>query len=134
MDPDHDRALQQAANVLSNWLGRDAEAVVALDRLVAARPQSAVALVNRAVLLGRAGDRAGAVRDAEAALLADPSPPIIYRTAGAFAQAGDNARAIAQLTSALRANVGTDLVDRDPDLDPLRDDPAFRRLVTRRTD
>jgi hypothetical protein len=38
-------------------------------------------------------------------------------------------QALHLLSQALRHNFGLDLVDQDSDLDPIRNDPEFRRVV-----
>src|SRR5260370_1160796 len=41
----------------------------------------------------------------------------------------DRLQALHLLSQALRQGFGLDLVDQDPELDPLRNDPEFRRVV-----
>jgi serine/threonine protein kinase/Tfp pilus assembly protein PilF len=134
LNPESQFALQQQAHVLSVHFGRDADARAALDQLVRFHPDSAHALVDRAVLLARAGDRAAAIRDAEAAMRLDSKPPTLYQAACVFAQTSrrhpdDKADARRLLWGALRSGYGLDYVDTDTDLDPLRRDPAFQTLV-----
>jgi hypothetical protein len=88
------------------------------------------------VLLARAGERDAAVRDARDALLLDTRAPNTYQVACVFAltspgRPDDRREALALLASALGTGYGLDLVDTDTDLDPLRADPEFRRVVER---
>ncbi len=134
LNPESQFALQQRAHVLSVHFGRDADARAALDLLVRFHPDSAQAVVDRGVLLARAGDRAAAIRDAEAAMRLDAKPPILYQAACVFAQtsrqhADDKKDARRLLWGALKSGYGLDVVDGDSDLDPLRNDPAFKALV-----
>src|SRR5262249_35229641 len=90
---------------------------------------------GRGILLARQGKRDAALADAEEALLRDPSPAIIYQVAGIYAQtsqqhADDRLRALALLAAALRKGFGHDLIDKDTDLDPIRNQAEFRRLAT----
>lgn len=133
--PESQFALQQQAHILSVHFGRDADARAALDQLVRHHPDSAQPLVDRGVLLARAGDRAAAIRDAEAAMLLDTKAPILYQAACVFAQTSrkhsdDKRDARRLLWGALRTGYGLDVVDSDSDLDPLRDDPTFKTLVS----
>jgi tetratricopeptide (TPR) repeat protein len=134
LNPTSEFALQQHAHIVSVHFGREADALVDLDRLVKSHPDSARAVIDRGVLLARSGDLTAAVRDVDAALLLDTKPPILYQAACVYALASrtdpDAKReALRYLHSALRAGFGVDVVDADTDLDPLRDDPAFRALV-----
>jgi serine/threonine protein kinase/Tfp pilus assembly protein PilF len=133
LDPDFPPARQMAAHLLSEKLGRPAEAVAMLDALVSARPLWAPALAGRAVLHARLGDRDRAVADARAALRADASAATRYQAAGAFARfhhnPDDKREALALLNSALRTGYGLDKLAADPELDGLRADPEFRQVV-----
>jgi hypothetical protein len=89
---------------------------------------------GRGVLLARIGKRDEAHRDARDALLRDTKAPNLYQVAGIYAlTAGshpeDRREAFALLWSALKTGFGLDLVESDRDLDPVRKDPEFQRLV-----
>jgi serine/threonine protein kinase/tetratricopeptide (TPR) repeat protein len=126
-------ALQNQASVLAEKLGRPADAIKVLDRLLALYPDSVLALAGRGVLHARLGVREAALRDARAALARDGSPATLYQVAGIYAQtsreqAGDRKEALRLLSAALEKGYGRDLLDKDRDLDPLRDHVEFRRL------
>jgi tetratricopeptide (TPR) repeat protein len=126
--------LQLKAHILAERLRRPADAVRVLDTAVELYPDYAAARAGRGVLLARQAKRAEAVRDAEDALLCDTKAPNLYQVACIFAltskaRGEDRLRALELLRPALRSGFGLDLVDTDPDLDPLRPLPEFRRLV-----
>jgi tetratricopeptide (TPR) repeat protein len=127
-------ALQNIANVLGDEPGRLQEAVDALTKALEYAPDFVPARSGRGVLLARQGKRAEALADAEEALLRDPSPRIVYQVAGIYAQTSkqqpdDRLRALSLLAAALRQGFGYDDIDSDPDLEPIRNLPEFRRLT-----
>jgi tetratricopeptide (TPR) repeat protein len=128
--------LQQKAHILAEQLARPGEAVVVLDRLVGLYPDSAPAVAGRGVVLARAGKRGAALRDAKAALLLDGKAPNLYQVGCVYALTSrqdpdDKREAFRLLWGGLKTGFGLDLVDHDPDLDPVRADPAFKELVKR---
>ena len=127
-------ALRNRAYVLSERLDRRAEAVKVLDRLVQLYPDFVRGRGDRGVLLARLGKRPQALADAAECLKRSNEPFTHYQVAGIYALTsrqhdGDRARALRHLSAALRRGCGFDLLDSDPDLDPLRDAPEFRRLT-----
>jgi tetratricopeptide (TPR) repeat protein len=127
-------ALQNQANVLAEKLGRPAEAIGVLDRLLTLYPDSVLALAGRGVLHARLGAREAALRDAQAALARDGSPATLYRVAGIYAQTsrqqpGDRQEALHHLSAALQKGYGRELLSTDSDLGPLRGQVEFRRLL-----
>ena len=80
------------------------------------------------------GKRDAALADARACLARDTRPGTLYQLAGVYAltsraEPADKREALRLLAQALRGGFGLDLLDRDSDLDPVRDDPEFGRLV-----
>jgi serine/threonine protein kinase/Flp pilus assembly protein TadD len=127
-------ALQNLAHVLADTPGGLDEAIQLLHRTVRLYPGYVPARSGRGVLLARKGEREPALRDAQEALRRDSSPRILYQVAGIYAQtsrleAEDREEAFRLLSAALRTGFGFELLDRDRDLDPLRDRPQFRRLI-----
>ena len=127
------QAMQNRAHVLSK-LGRTADAVAALDRVLDLYPDYVPARAGRGVLHARAGNGAAARADAEDALRRDASPANVYQVAGVYAllttaDPAHRARAVELLVTALRAGFGYDHLDTDRDLDPIRTTPEFRRLA-----
>jgi hypothetical protein len=127
--------LQDKAHVLSDHLGQNEEALGVMDRAVALHPDHVPARLGRGVLRARLGRRAGAHADARECLARDNSPATLYQAADVYAltarqEPADRPEALALLSRALGRGYGLDLVDRDPDLDPIRAHPDFRRVVT----
>jgi len=134
LNPASVSGLQLKAHILAERLGRPDEAIAALDRAVAFHPDSAAARAGRGVLLARIGKREEAHRDARDALLRDTKAPNLYQVAGIYAlttktHPEDRREAFALLWSSLKTGFGLDLVETDHDLDPVRKDPEFQRLV-----
>jgi tetratricopeptide (TPR) repeat protein len=134
LDSRNRAALRNKANVLAESLGRQAEAVAVLDRLIELSPDSASDLAGRGVVLARLGKRSEALRDAVAALKAGSQPFIRYQVAGIYAltaksNAADALESIRLLASAFSDGIGLDLVERDGDLDPIRQRSDFHRIV-----
>ena len=129
-------ALLNKAVLLDRSFHDTERALRVLDRLLAFYPGDAGSRVSRAVLLARLGRRDEAQADASAALDRAPSASIRYRAACAFALAStthpdDRDDALRLLATALQGGFGLDLVNDDADLDPIRDDPRFTRIVVR---
>ncbi|MDB5387912.1 MAG: tetratricopeptide repeat protein [Planctomycetaceae bacterium] len=127
-------ALESKAHVLSEKLNQHSKAVLVLDHAVDCHPEECSIIAARGVLLARLGRRDLALQDAERALQGNPSASIQFQVAGIYAQTSkqvpnDRARAVSLLASALRQGIGTNLVDADHDLDPIRQDPQFQQVV-----
>jgi tetratricopeptide (TPR) repeat protein len=127
-------ALRNKAHVLSERLGRPADAVVVLDTLLERYPDAVADRASRGVLLARLGRREAAHADARAALAGDDRPFNAYQVAGIYAltskQQPDDAReALRLLSAALQKGVGLEYVDDDHDLDPIRGRPEFGQAV-----
>jgi tetratricopeptide (TPR) repeat protein len=127
-------ALQNKAHVLAEIQARTEEAVQVLNEAVAAYPGYVPSRASRGVLLARLGKRTLALKDAEESLARDSQPATLYQVAGIYALtsqqcADDRLEALRLLSAALRRGYGLDLLARDPDLDPIRKDPEFTRIV-----
>jgi tetratricopeptide (TPR) repeat protein/tRNA A-37 threonylcarbamoyl transferase component Bud32 len=130
-------ALLNKAFVLADHLRREADAVAVLDRLLESAPGDVEARAGRGVYNARLGRADAARRDAAAVLEAEPTAFREYQMAGLYAQlarhapAGtDRAEALRLLTRAVRAGIDARTLRDDPDLDPIRRDPLFERLMT----
>jgi serine/threonine protein kinase/predicted Zn-dependent protease len=138
LEPDCRPALQNRAYLLAERLARPADAVVALDRLLARSPDDAVLRASRGVLLARLGRRLDALADARACLARPVTPEVAYQLAGLFALTAQSppdhvglCDALFHLETALRQGYGSALIERDPDLHPLRSEPRFLALCAR---
>ncbi len=134
LNPRYRTALQNKANVLSDGLGRTEEAIAALDTVLTYYPDDVPARAGRGVLNARLGRREAAHADARETLQRDAKPFTVYQLAGVYSLTSrkhpeDLPEAIRLLDSALTRGFGLDLLAKDPDLDPIRDKPDFRRLV-----
>lgn len=134
LNPEFVFGLQFKAHVLAERLDRPAEALAVLDRAVALYPDYVPARAGRGVMLARAGKRDAALKDARDALYRDTKAPNLYQVGCIYALTSkthpdDRREAFKLLWSALTTGFGRDLVDTDSDLDPLRIDPEFLRLV-----
>lgn len=134
LNPRSMTGLENQAHVLAEHLGRTEDAVAALTRLLKLAPDSAGTLASRGVLYARLGKRTEALADAAAALQRDRSPPTLYQVGGIFAlsskqHAEDRPEGYRLLASALRQGYGWDLLDRDPELEPIRRLPEFQQLL-----
>jgi tetratricopeptide (TPR) repeat protein len=134
LNPRSVHAWQNIANVLSDVPSRIEEAIDAENKAIAISPDFVLARSGRGVLLARQGKRAAALKDAQEALLLSTEPDIKYQVAGIYSltsrqEPSDRPRAYEFLSAALRQGFGLDLVDIDPELDPIRKEPEFLRLL-----
>lgn len=134
LDPEYRAALENKAHVLSEQLDRPQEAIEVLNRAVTLYPSYVAAVAGRGVLLARQGDRNKALADAEKALQLERSPMTLYQVAGIYAltsrqEPQDRQSALELLRSALEQGYGYDLLERDHDLDPLRELESFQQLA-----
>ena len=119
---------------MERYWGAAEQAVETLDTLLAFYPDYVPALAGRGVLRARLGRRESAHADAREALPKDTNPYNVYQVAGIYALTSrqnpdDRGEAFRLLESALRQGFGLDLIDKDRDLDAIRDQPEFRRIV-----
>ncbi len=134
LNPRYLPAMQNQAYVLGK-LGRNQEAVAVLDREIEMYPDFVPARAGRGVMLARLHKRQAAHEDASEALRRDFGPATQYQVAGIFAltsreEPNDRAQALHYLAAALRKGFGFEMLEQDEDLDPIRDRPEFRQLVS----
>ncbi len=137
LDPSLGDALLNTAIILADYRQREAEAIPVLDRLLELYPDHIEARASRGVYLARLGRLAEARRDCEQTLAAEPTASRKYQMAGLQAQLARHepagparSQALRLLAQALRGgfdDLKTLNVDRD--LDPIRNDPEFKRLL-----
>ncbi|HEV3342167.1 MAG TPA: protein kinase [Pirellulales bacterium] len=131
-------ALQNSAAVLAELPGRTEDAIKMLDRALEVCPDFVPARAGRAVLLARTGRRDAALADARESLSHDPQPLTIYQAACTYAllspgREDDRREALRLLAAALARGFGREYVAGDHDLDPLRGEEDFRRVVAQAT-
>ena len=135
LNPRCRQALQNKAHVLAERLGRVDEAIRVLDQAVAWYPDYLPARLGRAVLLARQGKREAAHRDVAVCLTGDPPAIAYYQSANVYAltsrqEPKDLNRALQLLRTALRRDPSWfAILPRDPDFEPIRQEPEFRELV-----
>ncbi len=127
-------ALQNKAYLLSERLGRAEEAIRALDRAVELYPDYVPSRSGRGVLLAILGRRDAALADARESVWRDTGPHILYQVAGIYAMTSklvpeDRTESYRLLSTALRNGFGFDEMADDRELDPIRQQPEFRRLL-----
>jgi serine/threonine protein kinase/Tfp pilus assembly protein PilF len=128
-------ALENIAHVLADIEKKPTDAVPFLDKAVSLYPDYAPSRTGRGLLLARLGKRDAALVDAREVLKRRSDAATSFRVAGIYAQtsrqnADDAKESLRLLTAALRQGYGFELVERDPDLEPLHNLPHFKRLVT----
>lgn len=119
--------LQTMAHVLSERLHKELDSIAVLDRVLEQNPRYQNALSGRAVLYARAGNRERAKGDVDT-LLKLPEPrtaQINYQIACALALVSESQpelqqEALVWLARAVAGGYGGDLLDTDPDLQPIR--------------
>jgi serine/threonine protein kinase/Tfp pilus assembly protein PilF len=134
VNPHYLPALEDRAAVLAEPLGRTDDAVEALSRAINLAPERGQCRAGRGILLARLGRREEALRDASEAERLDPRPEVLYQVAGIYAltseqNAADRRAAFRLLAAALRQGHGFNLLEIDPDLRPIREQPEYRRLL-----
>ena len=137
LGPDSEDALEIKAGLLSERLGRPAEALATLDHLLTRYPEHVGQRAGRAVLHARAGRDAAAQADAEQVVAAahpEWDAFAIYQVAGAYALMSERDRkhkttALDLLARAFRLDPTlVNHTDVDPELRPLVRDWEFREL------
>jgi serine/threonine protein kinase/Flp pilus assembly protein TadD len=136
---DHHEACYFAAQTYTALGNNDAAlgayrlALRAVEKHVQLNPDDARAFTIGAVSLCRLGERQAGLEWAERSIAIDPNDAgIQYNVACLFALEGEKTRAIQSLEAAVRAGFAhRDWVEKDPDLDSVRDDPRFKELKWR---
>lgn len=110
-------------------------ALKSVERYMEMHPEDPRAATMRAVALERLGHRDDAVYWAGRAIESDPDDcSVRYNVACLFSLAGETDRALECLGEAVHGGFGNPAwLAKDPDLDPIRDDPRFEALLRRPT-
>jgi eukaryotic-like serine/threonine-protein kinase len=133
LNPKSLTALQFIARIYS-ITGKNVEGVEMLNEQLRHYPDSIDALSGRAMLYSRLGERQKAHADAEKAERLTDHPRTIYQLAGVYAMTSktnpeDKAVAYRHLAYALRKGYGMTLLSEDRELDPIRSESEFSRVV-----
>ena len=135
IDPGCQEALQNMAHVLAERLQSPAKALPYLDRLVELQPENPARYAQRGVVRARAKRAAGAKQDARRALRQQPSPLITLQTACIFSLlAEDDPANVDPAVSLVRQALAKQpqlvaIAAADPDLNAVRNDDRFRRII-----
>jgi tetratricopeptide (TPR) repeat protein len=125
-------ALVNSAYVLGNMPGRTDEAIHMHNRVLNKYPHYTQSRVSRALLLAKSGQRDAALEDAREAEKRSSDPAMLFRIAGIYAQTSksepdDRKKAFSLLKKSLHKGYGFDLVDRDTNLEPLRNTVEYQQ-------
>ena len=96
-------------------------------------PDDARAVNLKAGALGHIGEKEEAIKWATKATVIDPdNPSVLYNVACLYANIKEFDRAIDCLEQSIDAGMAhREWIENDPDLDPLRDNPRFTKLIAR---
>ncbi|HMF15833.1 MAG TPA: protein kinase, partial [Gemmataceae bacterium] len=134
IDAGHLPSLIAKARILAERQGQNQDALATLDRLVALYPDYSPALGQRGLLHARLGQHLKAYDDVIRLLDRHPDPAHHYQAAKIYAltsksQAQDRQHALKQLSFALRNGHGWEHFQIDPDLESLRGEAEYQKLV-----
>ena len=135
LDPNSTTALQNMAYIQTDLLHDEMGALITLNRLIQIEPDHEKARGGRCVLLARAGKEAESLADIAYLEKNIPrlQPVTLYQFGSAYALLSKQqpkyvSQAMTYVVQALPL-YGADVVQNDPDLDNLREQPAFQHLV-----
>jgi serine/threonine protein kinase/tetratricopeptide (TPR) repeat protein len=111
--------------------GAYAKAVTAAQASLHGNPKDAYAHAIIAISFGKTGQVNGAGKEIDAALKLDPSnADVLYQAAVLAAISRDSDKALLLVGRAVAAGYPTASLTRDPELTPIRDEPAFRQAIS----
>ena len=135
LDPNSTTALQNMAYIQTDLLHDETGALITLNRIIQIEPDHEKARGGRCVLLARAGKEAESLADIAYLEKNIPrlQPVTLYQFGSAYALLSKQqpkyvSQAMTYVVQALPL-YGADVVQNDPDLDNLREQPAFQHLV-----
>lgn len=134
LDPLYPDALINQAWILGEKLNRTEEAIAATDRLLAFSPDNMNGRAGRAVMLARIGRNEEALAEAKRCMELASSPATIYRAGCVYAIASAKdpkyrEEGVRLIATALLRGFGHEHLLSDSDLDSLRNDERFRKLM-----
>jgi tetratricopeptide (TPR) repeat protein len=126
--------LQRKSFVLAEYLHQPGEALQTQTQAVQFYPEDAETRSRRGVLHARLKHWPEALQDARDALARQTTPQTSYQVACIYAlcstqEPGHAEKAVQLLADALRGGFGAEWLDRDRDLDPIRESAGFKRLL-----
>ncbi len=134
LNPRSRTALRNQAHLLSEKLRRPTEALAVLDRLLALDPADLSVRALRGVVLARLGQRQQSHAEASKCLGRPLPAGILHQIASIYALTSrthteDRELALHLLATAIAQGVERHRLEADPDLEPLRELPAFQQLL-----
>jgi serine/threonine protein kinase/Flp pilus assembly protein TadD len=135
LNPRCQPAFQNKAHALSELKGDNVAALDVMNQLIGFYPDCLAARAGRGVSLARLGKLEDALKDADYCLVHDRTPYGRYQIGSLFAAAvkfdpKHKEQAVTLLADSLRRGLDrVELFTMDRDLDPLRGDPEFDRLL-----
>jgi serine/threonine protein kinase/tetratricopeptide (TPR) repeat protein len=134
INPSSASALQNKAHVLGECLGKDRDAIAVLNTAISLFPDNYQFCAGRGVHLARLGEDEQALSDAQHSLALSTEPSNMYQVACIFAlttkrRPENRPRACELLARALAGGFGREFVDKDSDLDPIRDSTEYRHVI-----
>jgi tetratricopeptide (TPR) repeat protein len=134
LDPFFADAMVNQAWLLGEKMHRPEEAISATDRLLRLYPDHMNGRVGRAVLLARIGRTDEAIAEARRCVATAPHPSAYYTAGCVFAivsvkDPAHRDEGLKLISTALLRGFGHDFLLTDDDLDSLRDDERFRKLI-----
>lgn len=137
IDPSSLVVLQNLAHVESEHFHDLPAAMTALDQILQTSPDNEAARAGRSVVLARLGRSDECLQDLETLTKQEPKllPSTLYQMGCAYALASAQHpthadSAVRLLAQALRRGYGAEILATDPDLDSVRERPAFAALLT----
>ncbi len=134
IDPVSLRALIHKARILADLKGQNKEALLTLNQIIDWYPDFSQARGERGLIHARLGERLKAYDDVIRLLERKPDPGQHYQAARIYAltskfHAEDRRHALKKLSFALRNGYGWEQFQTDPDLEALRNEAEYQKLV-----
>jgi tetratricopeptide (TPR) repeat protein len=137
LSPQSNVVMRDKAVILADHLKRPAEAIAVLDTLLDLYPYATESRATRAVIFARIGEAKRAQEDLVIVLKEEPAPRRLYQAACVYALLSKTdpggayrQEALQYMAKAFHGGYSNfDMIARDPDMDPLRDDPDFKEMV-----
>lgn len=128
-------ALLNLSHIQANVHNEGAAAVESLDKLVERYPHDVPARVSRGIVLARLEKSVEAMGDAKRALELDDTPETHYQVSCIYARANVQQESVVlslafeHLRQSLVLQTHLDMAQTDPDLESLREDERFEKLI-----
>ena len=128
------RTVYERLGEMDNYAAAVKAELEVYPRYLSRFPENPRAHVFYAVALARAGRTEEGKAEAAKAIELNPTDPLmLYNTACFYARIGEKRLALDTLRNAIRAGFGEyGWVERDPDLDSIRDEPEYAELMKRK--